>query len=237
MRLLVTRPTANAVALAEHLARLGHDVVVSPVIEIFANDAPLPPLTGLGGLAFTSANGVYALTARLTATTAPAWQKLPAYAVGPQTAEALRRAGWPEIHQADGDVAALSDLISAHYDKQAGAILHLAGRHRAGNLAAALAASGVDCQLAVLYEAEPADALSQAALAALADDEAPLDGVLLYSQRSATHFLTLVADAPMAHKPTAYCLSPKIATRMQAAGYPTQCAATPDEAALLALLA
>lgn len=242
MRLLLTRPSANAVPLAEHLARRGHDVILSPVMEIYPNDTPVPARDGLGGLAFTSANGAYALAAKLDAAGPPKnteqaiWRSLPAYAVGPQTAKTLSALGWTQIYQAGGDVAALAALIVDHHDKTAGAILHIAGQHRAGNLSAALTQAGLTCHLAVLYEAEPAETLSAAALAALADETTPLDGVLLYSQRSAAHFLRLTAGVAMAQRPVAYCLSPHIGAMMQDAGYETICASTPDEAALLALL-
>ncbi len=242
MRLLLTRPAANAVPLAEKLAQLGHDVLISPVIDIFPTETALPPLppqpdaTPIGGLAFTSANGVYALAARFVTPQLKAdWQALPAYAVGPQTAAVLRALGWPQIHEAAGDVESLAATILAQHDKAAGALLHFAGNHRAGNLAEALAAGGLACQLAVLYEAEPADALSAAAMAALQDKEEPIEAVLIYSQRTAKHFLALSEALDMAQKPTAFCLSPAIATLMQAAGYQTKCAARADETAMLDL--
>lgn len=242
MRLLLTRPAANAVPLAEKLAQLGHDVLISPIIEIFPTETPLPALPQapasrrIGGLAFTSANGVYALAARFSTEKIKAdWQALPAYAVGPQTAAVLATLGWPQIHEAAGDVESLAATLLAAHDNAAGPILHLAGSHRAGNLAKALAAGGLDCQLAVLYEAEPAAQLSAAARAALQDKEQPIEAVLIYSQRTAKHFLALTAGLNMVEKPIAFCLSPAIATLMQAAGYETACAAQADEAAMLAL--
>lgn len=236
MRLLLTRPTTNSLALAEQLARQGHDVVISPVMEIYANNTPLPSSQGIGGLAFTSANGVLAMASKLGAD-ADSWRALPAYAVGPQTAQTLQAHGWSHVLQARGDVEALASMIGAEHEKDTGAILHIAGRHRAGNLSAALEAQGLICHLAVLYEAEAAQTLTAAARAALEDDEAPLDGVLFYSQRAARHYLSLAEAAGIQNRPLAYCLSTDIGNIMQAAGYAIKCAATPDEAALLALIA
>ena len=67
MRLLVTRPISDALVLAEQLARHGHDVLVSPMINIIIDPhdraESLPATDAQGGLAFTSANGVRALMA------------------------------------------------------------------------------------------------------------------------------------------------------------------------------
>lgn len=258
MRLLVTRPAANAAPLADKLAAQGHDIIISPVIEIYPTDTALPQLheinqtaeindldgaanmadVPIGALALTSANGAHALAAKLPSTQAAreAWQALTAYAVGPQTAAALKAYGWQEIVEAAGDVESLAALIINRH-KGASAVLHVAGRDRAGNLAAALQRADIICRLIMLYEAEAATALSPAAQAALADAQEPVDGVLLYSQRSAKMFLQLSADLAMAQKPIAYCLSPAIAALMQEAGFDTCTARHPDEAAMLALTA
>lgn len=238
MRLLITRPAANAAPLAEKLAALGHDVVMSPVIEIYPTETPLPPrATDYAALALTSANGVHALAAKLPAEPREkqAWQALPAFAVGPQTAAALKAYGWHHIGQAAGDVESLAALISSKVAPAENPILHVAGRDRAGNLQAALAAQNIACDLSMLYEAEAAAALSPAACAALADIEEPIDAVLVYSQRSAQHFIKLGQSVDMAAKPMAFCLSEAIGHLMRAAGYETRIAARPDEAAMLAL--
>ena len=58
MRLLVTRPVADAQALADKLEAVGHSVICAPVIEIVTKPDAAPELTNVKGLAFTSANGV-----------------------------------------------------------------------------------------------------------------------------------------------------------------------------------
>ena len=142
---------------------------------------------------------------------------------------------WPAVKQAAGDVAALAALIAADHPRDGGAVLHIAGTHRAGDLNDALQAAGLTAGRAVLYEAVPADGLTAAAAAALTDaDDAP-DAVLLYSQRSAKIFLALHSALAGAAKPAAYCLSPAIAELMQAAGFETRTAAAPDNDGMLAL--
>lgn len=237
MRLIVTRPMQDAAPLAEKLAAAGHDVILSPVIDIEPTGETLPVAEDYAALALTSANGVRALAAALAAApdTAALWKAKPAYAVGPQTASALAALDWPSVKQAQGDVAALATLIAADHPQNGGAVLHIAGTHRAGDLNEALHAAGLTAGRAVLYEAVPADALTDAAEAALADaDDAP-DAVLLYSQRSARIFLALYGRLHAAARPHAYCLSPAISELMQAEGFAANTAATPDNAGMLAL--
>ncbi len=246
MRLLLTRPMADAVVLAEQLAGQGYDVLLSPMVDIAfltPDSAPLPAPVAYSGLAFTSANGVRALMARcqidaLNADQMAAWHNLTVYAVGPQTAAAARAAGFAVIHQASGDVAALAALIGSHHDG-ALPVLHIAGRHRAGDLAALLAEKQITAERSVLYRAEAATAFSDAAAAALCDVEVPVDGLLLYSERSAQIFLSLYAALPPhdAPPPKAFCLSKAIAETMRAAGFAAVAPRHADSAALLALLA
>ena len=173
MRLLVTRPLADAIPLAEHLAGLGHDVLVSPLIEIELDpQVTLPKAAAHKGLAFTSANGVRALVTLWQVQDMPqdeiaAWRQMPTFAIGPQTASAAEVAGFVEIHQALGDVGTLADLIARHKD-DAEPVLHIAGRDRAGDLAALLNEKAVAASRSVLYRADAAHAFSDAAVAAFA---------------------------------------------------------------------
>ena len=258
MRLLVTRPAMDAAALADLLAAQGHDVLISPMIHIELNAVELPDATAHGGLALTSANGVRALMAHLAQlpnaqrdAQMAAWAARPAFAVGPQTAAALQAAGFQNIHQADGDVDALIDLIMADYavddavdDAEDLPLLHIAGRDRAGDLVGGLKAQNIACGRAVLYRAEAAAGFSPAAKAALGDAQEPVEGVVIYSQRSADIFCALYAaladelaqrEAARA-PPTAFCLSGAIAAQMRAAGFEAFAPPRPDSAALLALL-
>ena len=244
MRLLLTRPMADAMVVAEQLAGQGHDVLLSPLIDISLDrEAVLPPLDAQRALAFTSANGVRALMAQLQAgnlasADRAAWRNLPVFAVGPQTAAAAQAAGFAKIRQAGGDVAALAAMIGRHKD-EAAPVLHIAGRDRAGDLAALLDEKAVAASRAVLYRADAANAFSDAAAAALRDAAEPVDGVLLYSQRSAVIFLSLyeTLSPHQAPRPTAFCLSPPIADAMRAAGFQAMAPRRAESEALLALLA
>jgi uroporphyrinogen-III synthase len=265
MRLLVTRPALDAVGLADILAAQGHDVLISPMIEIELNAVALPKADGHGGLALTSANGVRALMAHLAQLPQrqrdhemAQWHARPAFAVGPQTALALQEAGFGDIHQADGALAALVALIAARY-KEDLPLLHIAGRDRAGDLVSGLGEKDIACHRTVLYRAEAATDFTPAAAAALGDAHEPVEGVVIYSQRSADIFCALYARLEKAGafgidvggdgesdssrtenrtltRPKAFCLSEMIAATMRQAGFEAVAPPAPDSYALLAML-
>ena len=228
MRLLVTRPAADGQALAAELEARGHSVICAPVIDIATKPDAAPDLTDVKGLAFTSANGVRAFQPFA----APA-RHLPAYGVGPQTAAALSAAGFSNVHIAGGDVTSLARTITD--DCPGGPVLHISGRDQAGDLAATLKAAGCEARRAVLYEARAAKNLPPDVLAALRDGA--LDGVLLYSKRSAEIFYRLAGAANLdASLPQAFCLSAGVAEIARAAGAQTHVAEFPDDAHIYACL-
>ena len=231
MRLLLTRPEADADLPARRLRAAGHQVLVEPMMDIVFTEPQAPDLAGVQGLVFTSANGVRAFCRQTGDRTRAV------YAVGPATAAAARDAGFSEVRQADGDVAALAECIAARADPSAGALLHVAGSHVAGDLAGRLAASGFTLARAVLYEARAREVLSTAARAALREG---LGGVLFFSPRTARLFTALLVRfgfESAVRKTAAYCLSPAVAEA--ASGLPwarIETAPAPETDALLALI-
>lgn len=146
MVLLLTRPERQSAAFARALdaAQPGRfEILVSPMTRIAPTDAPLD-LDGASGLLFTSANGVEQFAARGVET------DLPAYCVGAMTAEAARGVGLCAL-SAGGDVTALAALARAEYRQGAGPLVHIRGRHAAGDLLGALTAAGVPARAAEIY--------------------------------------------------------------------------------------
>jgi uroporphyrinogen III methyltransferase/synthase len=98
-RIVVTRPRTQASELAERLEDLGAEVIPLPTIEIvppesYAQlDAALRRPADFDWLLFTSANGVSAFFERLRHLDLDvrAWHPVHIAAIGPQTADALRR--------------------------------------------------------------------------------------------------------------------------------------------------
>ena len=105
MKVVVTRPRAQAGPLVARLQAAGHDVVECPLIEIEPTDDPVV-VDGYDWVVVTSPNGASELVRRVTG-------PLPRVAaVGPGTAEALRELGVepafvPRVSSQDGLLAEL----------------------------------------------------------------------------------------------------------------------------------
>jgi uroporphyrinogen-III synthase len=235
MRLLVTRPRVEADRTAAELNRRGHQALIAPVLTIEAvAGAALDPVL-FDAVIMTSSNAVRALMAH------PAFSatlKRPVVAVGGQTAQVAREAGFSQVVSADGDAADLLTLIRGRW-ASAGRLLYLAGSDRSRDLAAELAASGIQVETVVVYSANAAARLPDDAEQAIR--AGAVDGVLHYSRRSTLIFLDC-ADAGglggSLQALTHYCLSARAADPLSARQFSRiRIAPHPDEAALLDLIA
>jgi len=202
MRLLLTRPRDDAEPLAHTLEHLGHEAVIAPLMQI----RPLPvtqiPLARVQALLATSANGIRAFAAQ------SAVRNLPVYAVGPQTAEAAKARGFREIISANGDSAALAATVIEQADPANGPLLHAAGADTAGRLSETLQDAGFEVEVVVLYQAVAMEQLPSEAAAGLRRDT--LDGVVLFSPRSAAVFAALTMKAGLSghcRRLAAFCIS------------------------------
>ncbi len=153
------------------------------------------------------------------------------------------RPGLPGLrrsHAAGGDVDALAALIAAQHKSAKGVALHCAGATRAGDLVKALEAENLPARRAVLYEAQPIAALSDAAIAALRMEKA-IDWVALFSPRSAGLFVDRVCEAGLERSlasVNAACLSDAVAKELTAAQWKSvRVAPRRDSAAMLELFA
>ena len=232
MRLLITRPHEDAVAIAEILRARGHVPVIAPLMTVQVREGPEIALDEVQAVLATSANGVHALSRRSSE------RNVPVYGVGPQTAEAARSAGFKTVHSAEGDSTALVEFVTAHVDPANGLLLHAAGAETAGRLRHALQAQGFTVETIVLYDAVPVAALPENALAALQDGT--LGGVLLFSPRSAKIFATLTSEAklaPACEKLDAYCISAATAAALNPLTFArVAVAGGPNQDAMIALI-
>ena len=213
---LITRPEEDAASLAEALRRRGVGVAIEPLLSIRTLPDASVDLAGVQAILFTSSNGV-----RAFAELSPR-RDLPAFAVGDATATAAEGAGFATVHSAGGDVRDLTRLVTEKLQPAGGLLFHAAASAVAGDLGGALEAAGFGLRRAVLYEAKPAEQLSEATLRRLEDGA--IDWVLFFSPRTAATFVKLVETAPAAvrerlaagvGRAEALCLSPAVADAAQ----------------------
>lgn len=141
---LLIRPTdASARFAAQIAARFGDDlpVLLSPVLQP-AFVTPAWDDAAIDGVIFSSETGVrgFCLASPL--------RGLPAWCVGPRTAEAAQAAGF-----AAQDCGGTAQTLLAHLraNPPAGRLIHARGRDTTGNLARDLRAAGVQADDAVVY--------------------------------------------------------------------------------------
>jgi uroporphyrinogen-III synthase len=232
MRVLVTRPLDDAEETAAKLIARGHAPVIAPLLEIRFRDGAEIALDNIQAVLVTSANGIRALAARTRG------GDVRVLAVGAQSADAARDAGFANVEHAGGDVAALADLTIARLKPEGGVLFHAAGADTRGQLAERLAASGFTVRSEVLYDAIASTALPPLALSALTKRE--LDAVLFFSPRTAKTFAGLVEKVSLrsaCQTLLAICISQAAVDALGSLDFRgIRVAARPDQDALLALL-
>jgi uroporphyrinogen-III synthase len=233
VRILITRPAADAERTAAGLRARGHDAVVAPLLTVeFLSHAEL----GDGpwsAVLVTSANAARAIAGHRRR---DELRRIPAFAVGEQSTQELRAKGFANVTSADGDGDDLAALVAVRLEPPA-RLLYLAGEDRAGDLAGTLQAKTFVVDTVVVYRVVAAAKLPAEAVAALAGK---LDGVLHYSPRSAQAFIAAARQSGLLEsalrEPVHYCLSARVAEPLTAAGASNvRIAARPDDAAIMAL--
>lgn len=223
MKVVITRPRLDAVALRDVLLRLGHRVVDAPLLEIVPRDGvQISPLK-FQALCVTSANGVRCLTNTVDLDIA-------VFAVGPQSAEAARAKGFSNVSAQGGDVNGLSAFVAEKLKPGDGPLLYVAGAETSGDLAGQLRAAGFKVERLVTYDAV-AETLDGA-------DLVDADAVLLYSPRTAKLWVSEMQRLGMvarAAQMNHFCLSPNVAAQLPKA-WRSLVAKTPTERSLLGLL-
>jgi uroporphyrinogen-III synthase len=239
MAVLVTRPLPDGETTAADLRARGFEVVAAPMLRFepfaFKDEAEVP----YGGVIVTSANAIRAVESQLANSPLV---KLPLFAVGERTAAAARAAGFDKIFSADGDAAALRDLIvdtaKARKLKKKSPLLYLAGEELARDLAGELRDQGFEVVTHIAYRMVPAKSLPGEVVEGFAAGR--IEAVLHYSRRSARAFVEAARSGGVEISALALpqcCISAAVAEIVREAGA-TQVtvAARPDENALFEAL-
>jgi uroporphyrinogen-III synthase len=228
MRILVTRPLEDGQAIAARLAQMGHVALLAPLLEPHFQDGPEPALDDVQAILATSANGIRALVRRT------ARRDISVFAVGPQTTEEARAAGFADVRNADGDSRMLAEAVALWTTPEKGALLHVCGVDAPGTLVESLIQRGFTARRAPLYGIEAATALPADARRAL--EQGAVDAVIFFSPVSAKIFLDVCAGIPTPSL-IALCISPATANVLPPGAFAeVRTAAAPNQTALLALV-
>jgi len=227
MRVLITRPEREAMALAQALGQRGHVAVIAPLFELHFRRPPddfAAALAASQAVLLTSANGARALAE------ASEQRSKPILAVGDMTAATAEGLGFTSVASASGDSAALAKLAEERLDPKAGPLIHVSGVDVAGEPAP----ENIVRRFA-LYEAREVGALPDSARAAL--EARALDAATFFSPRAAGTFVKLVTGAGLAdtcRTLTAIAISPAAAEPLKALPFKaTLAAARPTRQAVL----
>ena len=114
----------------------------------------------------------------------------PVYTVGEATASQARAAGFTKVESADGDSRDLLSVLEDRLDPDKGQLLHICGRHLAGDLVGSLQKKGFKAERCTVYEASPVRTLPHAMAEVLKDPAFKV--VLFHSPRGAEVFSMLM---------------------------------------------
>ncbi|MDB9702554.1 uroporphyrinogen-III synthase [Rhodospirillales bacterium] len=185
--LAITRPLEDAASLASALADLGIETIAAPLMLIEAILGSQVDLKGVQGVLFTSANGARTFAVRSSD------RDIPVYAVGDATARALKDLKFKNVTTASGDVDDLAGLVSRSCDPDNGDLVHACASVVAGDLSGILTTNGFRVVRHVLYQATAAQELPVEVIEAIRAKK--VDGMIVYSPRTAHILDTLIVDA------------------------------------------
>ena len=231
MRLLVTRAAADAERTRRKLLAMGHEVIVSPVIETLGTGADWP--MGVVDAVLATSSAAFEVGGR--GPSPESRRLMPLYLVGSRTADAAKAHDFLGATTVAPTGAALSSRIG-ELAKQPRRSVYLAGKDRKADLEAAFESLGLLLDVVEIYEARAIGQLSPETVRAFRRDS--VDAVLHYSSRSAELFLQATDAGGLGSLRSAhFCLSEEVAAPLREAScVAIHVAAAPTEADLLALV-
>ncbi len=206
MHLLITRPLEQAVGTSKLLEMDGHSCLIDPLLQSEALDTAFPA-GEFGGIILTSVNAVASLEKVIGPQVR---QNLPVFATGTVTAERARKAGFKKCHSVQGSATRLAQMIP-EWLAQPGTttdllLLYPCAQETAHDMESLLKPTGIHCVSWPVYRMIEKDSFGVKTKSALKKGE--IDGVLLYSARTASCFARLLGDA--GQSPPLYVLSKEI---------------------------
>lgn len=185
MKVLLIRREADGLRTAALLEQNGLIPVILPLFEKIDIAAP-KEMTSPDFLVFTSAAAVESVSANELAD----FDHVPAYAVGPRTADALKNKEYSNVRMGSGNANDLALLIRSDHEAQKARGIYYCAEDRAFDMQGALAKSGISLEQREVYRMEKCFVEKDRFLQAL--NSVQNGAILIFSQRSADHLLHLV---------------------------------------------
>ncbi len=182
---LITRPEPGASQTAARLTALGLCPIVAPVLSIVTRQLRAP--ARVAATLLTSRNAIAACPASL--------HDRPVFAVGTATAAQANKAGFKNVFDADGDAAALADLVANTLSPTDGPLFLPSGQGQGTDLAMSLRQRGFHVTRRVAYHARSVPTLPEAAATHLRQGQ--VTAVLFFSGETARHFVRLLRAAAL----------------------------------------
>lgn len=190
MRLLLTRPKAQAASMAHILRTRGHIVSLAPMLRVTPLQFDRSLFEQASAVVVTSANAAPAV-----ADLSPA-SSCKVFAVGPDTAEALKRVGINDVVFADATAEGLLSFITSNWRPRDGPLIYASGREVSVDISAHLNMRGYACSRVPVYAAEPSHRLPDSIRRRLLNGQ--LDAALFMSARTAETFVRLATSSSVA---------------------------------------
>lgn len=194
MHLLVTRPAHQAQKTGLALADMGHSSTHQPMLTVERLDTPLPVvIDSIRAVILTSTNAVQAIT-ELWST--PSRSEIPVLTTGQETRRSAIDAGFTNAQSANGSALDLATQFP-DWAKQQGlsptdTVLYPCAEETAHDLQSLLK-KFADCIAWPVYRTVQIDTLSDDVASQLKNGQ--IDGVLLYSARTAQSFVSSLKRA------------------------------------------
>jgi len=182
-KIIVMARADGGAEIEEAITALGFDPLVEPILSIQYTEGDAPEIKEETPLIFTSANGVRALAHKTDI------RANKVYAVGRNTADEARQAGFDNIENAEGAVEDLAALLLEPLRTSLIPALYVRGEEISHDLAANLAKNGVSIDQWIGYKAIPAQNLSIRLLKKL--DNREIEAIMFFSSRGGQIFAEL----------------------------------------------
>lgn len=175
---LLTRPAGRAEPMLSQLRSLGIAALNEPLLGMTPIAGSERRLDQADLLCVTSPFGASMLS-RMT--TVP--RSLKVFAVGPATAEVLKRSGFADVEVGDGTGTGMVSRLMERSPCHSGKIVHVGGEHIAHDIASALVAAGFQAERAIVYRADKREKISSITRQML--DAGRIAAVVCMSKRTA----------------------------------------------------